>query len=750
MKKVTSNRVNVRLLFQYMFPFFVIFLVIMIFSLVAEQLVFRSQTEKSLEDYNLLLESSVYSIERTMAITDSLDYMLNHNTLLQDVMYATDEKKAIQALMELNGAQISFYDNNNILIGYAIYSYNSDIVVTDVRNFVNPEQSYEQFLKYNDLSFEEWLEMILNVSNKGIFIPAGDVKMGNTEESCCILYVKPYFQLKKGKIVWQSVFYLDESEIMGLVTTVLPKEDVIVQISVEDKVLSSFGAWGMDSDKVLVIDSDCVYEEKIIGGTEYYILKAVSKDYGVQLTMGVSKTSLQESVYEKMRYLYVCIGMLFLLVIVVAAFVILKNWQALIGLAEVDGGIENLKSVYDAVVRIKKDNQQMDLQLDDHRRMLCESLFRQLVNGFSVEDWKMEQQLEYVGVQLGGEVVTARGGYLIIDEDMENISSVILSSQEKSVLQVEQVLAKWEPQVKYLFREERNCLTFLYFSEEGDDFTAFREIYQCLKDEYDILVRFYLGKHFTQLHHAKDSFGEARLQMRSDMSQEDRFLIVVNEELTNDIFDYSSHDEEKLLAIIISGDKEAAETMLRKIYKNNFESRHLSMHMRGFLYNRLITTLLCLKKQDDYVMQELLSLKGDCKAEKFFGAYWEQIVKICDQIQEERNLEYKELDLQMIHYIEEHFRESSLSLTEIAIQFGRSESYVSVRVKEILGESFSGYLEKLRVNTAKELLEKDNISIKEIAEMVGYNSASAFGRAYKRVTGITPSEYQTKQKNRMS
>ena len=174
------------------------------------------------------------------------------------------------------------------------------------------------------------------------------------------------------------------------------------------------------------------------------------------------------------------------------------------------------------------------------------------------------------------------------------------------------------------------------------------------------------------------------------------------------------------------------------------------MHMRGFLYNRLITTLLCLKKQDDYVMQELLSLKGDCKAEKFFRTYWSQIVKICDQILEEWNLEYKELDLQMIHYIEEHFRESSLSLTEIAIQFGRSESYVSVRVKEILGESFSGYLEKLRVNTAKELLEKDNISIKEIAEMVGYNSASAFGRAYKRVTGITPSEYQTKQKNRMS
>ena len=54
-------------------------------------------------------------------------------------------------------------------------------------------------------------------------------------------------------------------------------------------------------------------------------------------------------------------------------------------------------------------------------------------------------------------------------------------------------------------------------------------------------------------------------------------------------------------------------------------------------------------------------------------------------------------------------------------------------------------MEQLRVNRANELLAQGKMRITAISLAVGYNSPTAFGRAYKRVTGITPSEYLLRQ-----
>jgi AraC-like DNA-binding protein len=48
-----------------------------------------------------------------------------------------------------------------------------------------------------------------------------------------------------------------------------------------------------------------------------------------------------------------------------------------------------------------------------------------------------------------------------------------------------------------------------------------------------------------------------------------------------------------------------------------------------------------------------------------------------------------------------------------------------------------------RVEEAKKLLkEKQNIKVEEIAEQVGYNSKSSFNTAFKKITGLTPSEFR--------
>jgi AraC-like DNA-binding protein len=57
--------------------------------------------------------------------------------------------------------------------------------------------------------------------------------------------------------------------------------------------------------------------------------------------------------------------------------------------------------------------------------------------------------------------------------------------------------------------------------------------------------------------------------------------------------------------------------------------------------------------------------------------------------------------------------------------------------KDISGENFSKYIEKLRMQRAHELIE-NGFKITEIAQMAGYNSPQVFRRAYRRHYGVAP------------
>ena len=84
-----------------------------------------------------------------------------------------------------------------------------------------------------------------------------------------------------------------------------------------------------------------------------------------------------------------------------------------------------------------------------------------------------------------------------------------------------------------------------------------------------------------------------------------------------------------------------------------------------------------------------------------------------------------------------------LSIGSMAEKFGFSESYFSVLFKDTLGEPYSSYLEKLRLNKAGELLTSTDKSVEDIAQLVGYNNSTTFRRAFKRVKGLSPQQYRT-------
>jgi AraC-like DNA-binding protein len=96
---------------------------------------------------------------------------------------------------------------------------------------------------------------------------------------------------------------------------------------------------------------------------------------------------------------------------------------------------------------------------------------------------------------------------------------------------------------------------------------------------------------------------------------------------------------------------------------------------------------------------------------------------------------------QICEYISKNFCRYDLSLGEIAMRFNMSESYMSISIKDYLGQTFQSHVEKLRIDRANSLLASGKYPIAKVAEAVGYLSPHSFRRAYKRSLEYNPSKF---------
>lgn len=85
---------------------------------------------------------------------------------------------------------------------------------------------------------------------------------------------------------------------------------------------------------------------------------------------------------------------------------------------------------------------------------------------------------------------------------------------------------------------------------------------------------------------------------------------------------------------------------------------------------------------------------------------------------------------------------SRIAVTELADYFGYNDKYLSSLFKEMSGIPLKQYLMQERMEYAKAALMDSTTSVAEIAESMGYSDHHNFSHAFKKVTGLTPTEYR--------
>ncbi|MDO4621337.1 MAG: response regulator [Eubacteriales bacterium] len=94
------------------------------------------------------------------------------------------------------------------------------------------------------------------------------------------------------------------------------------------------------------------------------------------------------------------------------------------------------------------------------------------------------------------------------------------------------------------------------------------------------------------------------------------------------------------------------------------------------------------------------------------------------------------------NYIRKNYADPQLSTKEISEYASLSASYACTVFKNETGQTLNQYLTEYRMERAKELLADPRHNISDISIMVGYNDSNYFGKAFKKYSGSSPSDYR--------
>lgn len=96
-----------------------------------------------------------------------------------------------------------------------------------------------------------------------------------------------------------------------------------------------------------------------------------------------------------------------------------------------------------------------------------------------------------------------------------------------------------------------------------------------------------------------------------------------------------------------------------------------------------------------------------------------------------------------MEYINQNYNQFITS-KDVASELFMNNSYFCRLFKKNFGNCFQNYLNIYRIEKSTILLRDTNDSVSEIAENVGFNSMSYYGKLFREIYGCSPSQYRKK------
>jgi AraC-like DNA-binding protein/thiol-disulfide isomerase/thioredoxin len=201
----------------------------------------------------------------------------------------------------------------------------------------------------------------------------------------------------------------------------------------------------------------------------------------------------------------------------------------------------------------------------------------------------------------------------------------------------------------------------------------------------------------------------------------------------------------KLQAVDVAGVKYVLHEMIdRELIDQNPTAKILRIRLGGICC-RILDALTELRSKMGDSLYYRLNPGPRIAEAKTLAELTTNMDDIFDTICRQQNAEHQEPKPQWVDkmavYIEEHYTDENLGLTEVSTAFGITPSYATRVFKQYTGRGIYETIQHVRLTAAKGLLHTDK-TMKQIAETVGYTSFLSMNRAFKKYEGTTPSQFK--------
>ncbi len=205
--------------------------------------------------------------------------------------------------------------------------------------------------------------------------------------------------------------------------------------------------------------------------------------------------------------------------------------------------------------------------------------------------------------------------------------------------------------------------------------------------------------------------------------------------------------ESKLILRTLSSNEISVKRIIDEMFNEKNSSSMDKKYIKEFgvlLYNTLNRIFIQLEEinenidVNDYNINEILAINDGAELKEVFQS---KILEICKLTKTEEENDIESVKIKIERYLDENYM-IDISLENLADYLGHSFKYTSVLFKKVMGDNFKNYLSIYRIEKAKELMqENEGLRIKDLAELVGYNSSNTFIRIFRKYEGISPGKY---------
>lgn len=713
--------------------------------------------ENSVKENIATLSQAAMNFENHLEYLDNSSRRLVYDMNFKDIMLMDKPKPADDTVWDIVKFSNDIYEKLCFIgggAGYFVILKDNEFIFAN--NFIvyGLEFYFNNFRKYSNMTYKEWYEQSFN-SEEGILLPMASIKMdGNSIEA--ITYSYPIKGGKKWNTKGLVQFLIKKEYLENLFSPICRENNGAAYIL--DSQGNTIAYTGVQSS----IDDENFGQIKQGQGYFYSGDKANKK---IAVYIKSQKTDLiytaffpKTAVMAKANVVkQVAILSIFTCLVIEIFISILFAWKYATPISNI---IKNLQSIFSS-------NTESRIVTNEYE-YLEKGVSNLIINNqtmkSNIEKERNEMRLYFIGNLLEGRFkdkdsikeAACRTG---ISLDM-SMYCVVSFNVEKAAEQIAGKLFKndvnnLDIRMIFYYIYNKNIITVLFGFTES-------KIERNRKSINDLLID--LNNEIFNCINQYASIGIGRMYKDAmdipfSFTQSYYSATISSKERRSSILEYESVSQEtnmiyypvKLELVLINstkhGETHQIKSIFEEIYHENIQLRNLSPIMCNILVANIEATLV--KVYSDVVSYEriddVIGIIHKCtEVADTLRELENQFILVSEYIEQNKSERMIMLKFDIEQYIMQNYGDPTLGIASMADYFALSETYFSQLFKEIMGESFSAYVQTIRINKAKELLLNSNSKVERIASVVGYNSGTTFRRAFKRVMGISPSTYKTK------